>query len=317
MRKGRQRRAGEVARRAGGKPAPAASGGPAPAAITNIPTDLLRTFVAICELGSFTKAANLFELTQPAVSAHMRRLESIIGADLIEKSLSGVALTECGTEVLRHARRILAINDQIVSGGGLQAQPHLVRLGIPNLYAPAVLARLLSENVAVGGEYRLQVRCDHSRGLLRSVRSGYLELAALFASEADLDSGLANWAENLVWVRAPDFVLKPDEPVPLVSSPNLLLPDRVGMATLEKAGRRYEIVFTAFDTLARRAAAVAGLGYVVLPRSVVPEQLVIEAPGILPDLPQLTMGIIARDDLDTTALAPLIARIERVFCTEA
>src|SRR5712691_10172781 len=81
----------------------------------NIPTDLLRTFVAIYQLGSFTKAAHLFELTQPAVSAHMKRLESMIGADLIEKSLAGVTLTECGAEVLRYARRMLAINDQIVS----------------------------------------------------------------------------------------------------------------------------------------------------------------------------------------------------------
>src|SRR5882757_3359182 len=76
----------------------------------NIPTDLLRTFIAICELGSFTKAANLFGLTQPAVSAHMRRLESIIGSDLIEKNTSGVKLTHCGGEVLRQARRILSIN---------------------------------------------------------------------------------------------------------------------------------------------------------------------------------------------------------------
>ena len=55
-------------------------------------------------------------------------------------------------------------------------------------------------------------------------------------------------------------------PVPLVSSPNLLLPDRLAMAALEQANRRYEIVFTAFDTLARRAAAAAGLGYFPLPR---------------------------------------------------
>src|SRR5438477_9590278 len=83
----------------------------------NIPTDLLRTFVAICELGSFTKAAHQFNLTQPAVSAHMRRLETIIGSDLIEKNTSGVKLTVCGNEVLRQARRILAINDQIVASG--------------------------------------------------------------------------------------------------------------------------------------------------------------------------------------------------------
>jgi len=305
MRRGRQRN-GDVLERESDRE-PARSG------MVNIPTDLLRTFVAICELGSFTKAAHLFDLTQPAVSAHMRRLESIIGADLIEKSLAGVILTECGNEVLRYARRILTINDQIVSGGGLQAQPQLVRLGIPNLYTPRVLAKILHENAAIGGEYRLQVRCDHSRGLLRSVRSGYLELAAVFASEIDLADALVHWAEDLVWVRSPDLTLKPDDAVPLVSSPNLLLPDREGMAALEKANRRYEIVFTAFDTLARRAAAEASLGYVVLPRSLVPERLVIEAPGALPELPQVPMGIVARDDLDTAALAPLIASIQRVF----
>jgi DNA-binding transcriptional LysR family regulator len=135
----------------------------------------------------------------------------------------------------------------------------------------------------------------------------------MFANEAELDHALATWAEDLVWVKAADFVFNPDDPVPLVSSPNLLLPDRTGMAALEEANRRYEIVFTAFDTLARRAAAAAGLGYFPLPRSVVTPPLAIEEPGVLPDLPQVTVAIIARDDLDTSALAPLIARIESVF----
>src|SRR5206468_8970969 len=131
--------------------------------------------------------------------------------------------------------------------------------------------------------------------------------------EAELDHALATWAEDLVWVKAADFVLNPDDPVPLVSSPNLLLPDRAGIAVLEQANRPYEIVFTAFDTLARRAAAEAGLGYFAIPRSAVAETLVIEAPGLLPDLPQVNMGIVARDDVDTTALAPLIAKIESLF----
>src|SRR4051812_26089809 len=105
----------------------------------NIPTDLLRTFVAICELGSFTKAAHMFNLTQPAVSAHMRRLETLIGADLIVKNLSGVTLTDCGSEVLRHARRMLSVNDQIVGSGGQQPGLQVIRLGIPNIFAPTKL----------------------------------------------------------------------------------------------------------------------------------------------------------------------------------
>jgi DNA-binding transcriptional LysR family regulator len=101
--------------------------------------------------------------------------------------------------------------------------------------------------------------------------------------------------------------------VPLISSPNVLLPDRTGMETLEQAGQRFDIVFTAFDMMARRAAAASGLGYLVLLRSMVPPPLVAEAAGVLPALPSITMGIVAREDLDTTDLAPLIAAFESVL----
>ena len=57
-----------------------------PNGAANIPTDFLRTFVTICELGSFTKAAHRFGLTQPAVSAQIRKLELMIGGSLIERN---------------------------------------------------------------------------------------------------------------------------------------------------------------------------------------------------------------------------------------
>jgi DNA-binding transcriptional LysR family regulator len=284
----------------------------------SIPTDLLRTFVAICELGSFTKAAHLFGLTQPAVSSHMRRLESIVGADLLQKSLSGVTLTDCGAEVLRQARRILAINDQIVSGFGLQPSIQVIRIGIPNLYAPSKLRLILKECGPAAEPSRVQVRCDHSSGLIRAIRAGHLDLAFALGSEEEMKGALALWPEPVVWVRAPDFSLEEGAAVPLVSSPNLLPPDRIAMAVLEAANRRYEVVFTAFDTKARRAAAEAGLGYCPTPltaaRAMAP--LVIERPGVLPELPNVMKGIIAREDLDTKALAPVIAAFEAVVTAE-
>ena len=283
-----------------------------------IPTDLLRTFVAICELGSFTKAAHLFGLTQPAVSSHMRRLESIIGADLLQKSLAGVSLTDFGAEVLRQARRMLAINDQIVSGVGLQPNLQVIRIGIPNLYAPNKLAGILRQCGQAAEPSRVQVRCDHSSALLRGVRAGHLDLVFALGSEEEMKGSLAEWPEPVVWVRAADFVLAPGAAVPLVSSPNLLPPDRIAMAALEAANRRYEVVFTAFDTMARRAAAEAGLGYCPTPRTaaVAMAPLVIEEPGVLPNLPSVIKGIIARDDLDTWALAPVIAAFETVVTSE-
>ena len=276
-----------------------------------IPTDLLRTFVAICEVGSFTKVAHLFGLTQPAVSSHMRRLESMVGGDLLQKSLSGVTLTDYGVEVLRQARRILAINDQIVGGVGLQPSTQAVRIGIPNLYADK-LAGILRECGRAADPARVQVRCDHSSGLLRSIRAAHLDLAFVLGSEEEMNGALAAWPEPVAWVRAPDFSLQPGAAVPLVSSPNLLPPDRIAMAALEAANRRYEVVFTAFDTMARRAAAEAGLGYCPTPRTAAMAMapLVIEGAGVLPELPNVTKGIVARDDLDTKALAPVIAAFE-------
>jgi DNA-binding transcriptional LysR family regulator len=308
MRRSRTRNGVSLSDREEGDPRPAEG---------NIPTDLLRTFVAICELGSFTKAAQLFGLTQPAVSAHMRRLETIIGSDLIEKNTSGVKLTVCGSEVLRQARRILAINDQIVSSGGQQPSLPVVRLGIPNLFAQTKLKRIVNECRDKIGKSRLQIRCENSGSLLTSIRNGYLDLAFVLGDDTQLKDARSSWSEPLVWARAPEFVWQSSEPVPLISSPNLLAPDRTAMDVLERAGRRYDIVFTAFDMAARRAAAASALGYLVLMRSMVPPPLVEETPGVLPELPGMKMGIIAREDLDTKALAPLITAFEAVLTSRS
>jgi DNA-binding transcriptional LysR family regulator len=279
----------------------------------NIPTDLLRTFVAIYQLGSFTKAAHLFELTQPAVSAHMKKLESLIGADLIERNVAGVNLTTCGEEVLKYARRILLINDQIVSSASLQRALPVIRLGLPNIFASFKLKRILTEGSATVGESRLQVCCDHSPGILRNIRSGYLDLASVMSDETQGSNPLRSWSEDMVWVRAPDFVFDPECAVPLVSSPNVLLPDRIAMDALDQANQPYEIVFTAFDSIARRAGAMAGLGYLPLPRPLVPDGLAIERPGLLPALPPVTIDIIAREELDIASLTPLIDSFEQIL----
>ena len=148
---------------------------------------------------------------------------------------------------------------------------------------------------------------------MRSIGSGYLDLAFVMSDEEEGSSPLRSWSEALVWVRAPDFVFDPDLPVPLVSSPNVLLPDRIAMDALEQANQSYEIVFTAFDSLARRSAAMAGLGYLPLPRPLVPDGLVIERPGLMPALAPVTIDIIAREELDTASLTALIDSVEHIL----
>jgi len=100
--------------------------------MTNIPTELLRTFVAVVDLRSFTRAAQSLGVTQPAVSAQVKRLQQLLGGDLMDKSAPGVLLTSMGENVLAYARRLLAINDQILDmAGEAQTTAPMVRIGMP------------------------------------------------------------------------------------------------------------------------------------------------------------------------------------------
>lgn len=281
----------------------------APNTETNIPTDLLRTFVSISELGSFTKAGRLYRLTQPAISAQMKRLEQIVGADLFERMAPGIRLTSRGLEVLKFARRMLSINDQILGYSQSQSGPN-IRIGIAHMFANYVLQKPVIAAASRSTNARLQIFCDNSENLLQSIRSGYLEIACLIGDEPEVAGALCSWTESLVWVMAPNIVVGDQEPVPLISSPNRVLPDRIAIEALTKANRRYEITVSSSDRNSRHAAARLGLGYLAMPRRSMPSALVVDEHGGLPRLRSMTAGIVTREGVDPEQLTSLIAILE-------
>ena len=261
----------------------------------NIPTDFLRTFVTICELGSFTKAAHRFGLTQPAVSAQIRKLELMIGGGLIERKSPGIGLTDRGTEVLKFARRMLSINDQILAFSGAHTSTPVIRVGIPNVFAVEILHKLATNRTIRAANTSLQICCDSSQNLLQKVRDSYLDIACVIGDEAEVAGASNSWLEEFVWVRAPDAMLDGRTAIPLIGSPQRGLSDRVAMEALGRVNRQCEIILFAYDRIVRHAAAAAGLGYLAMPRRVVPPGLAIEEPGRLPPLRPVTTGFVVRD----------------------
>lgn len=73
----------------------------------------LVSLIAIAETGSFTRAAERLSLTQPAVSQHMRLLESELGARIFDRTHNTFRLTREGEIVLRYARRMLALDNNL------------------------------------------------------------------------------------------------------------------------------------------------------------------------------------------------------------
>lgn len=74
----------------------------------------LRTLATIEETKSFTKAAAMLNLTQPAVSAHIRSLEKELGVTLVIRSPNSVKLTEEGQIAVHYAHRLEAINARML-----------------------------------------------------------------------------------------------------------------------------------------------------------------------------------------------------------
>ena len=77
----------------------------------NLPTELLRTFVTVIEVKSYTHAADLLGRSQPAISLQMKRLEYLVGQPLVVRKGRSVALTDTGDALIGHARQILRLND--------------------------------------------------------------------------------------------------------------------------------------------------------------------------------------------------------------
>lgn len=92
----------------------------------------IRCFCATVELGSFTAAADVLRVSQPAVAEQIRKLEGALGADLFVRAGRGVVPTEAGRAFAEHAARSLrAVEDAADSVGELTAiRSGTVALGV-------------------------------------------------------------------------------------------------------------------------------------------------------------------------------------------
>ena len=272
----------------------------------NIPTDLLRTLIAVIDLRSFTKAAQALGVTQPAVSAQIKRLQSLLGYELLDKSAPGVSLTQRGEIVVAQARRLLAINDEILQLSNGKSPVQTLRVGIPGDYSgsriPATLARFRLRWPDIG----FIVSSGTSDNMLRALKQGELDVVMAVTDTPPVMKARHLWMRQAVWVRSDATRIDPDGPVPLVSYGEDCACQRVAVAALSQAGRRCEFVFTSVSLTSLAAAVGAGFGVVVMPRGrALRNNLYIWEDAPLPPLPQLFCGIYVRDSVARTAAEEL------------
>lgn len=280
----------------------------------NIPTELLRTLVAVVDLRSFTRAANSLGVTQPAVSAQIKRLQTLLDCELLDKSAPGVSLTHSGDLVVNYARRMLSINDQIIDLSAPRLGSRTLRIGIPGDFLTPVLPQLLREINTHFPDIRLSLRTDLFDAMSRDLRQGDLSLLiGLSETGIELDAR-HQWREDMVWVRSPSLTLDPDAPVPLVTLGEGWALHRAAVAALSRAQRSFEVVFIGQSKASIVEAVRCGLGVAAVSarRADVPGIAIWEdAP--LPPIAQLSCGIYLSESADRELLEKLADSIYEVI----
>jgi DNA-binding transcriptional LysR family regulator len=99
--------------------------------------DLLRSFLAIVELGSLNKAAERLRVSQSTLTRQMQALEQEVGGPLLERSPGGVALTATGHVLLDGAKPVLEQFDAVMAGVRQRARGQSADLRVGYLMSAA------------------------------------------------------------------------------------------------------------------------------------------------------------------------------------
>jgi DNA-binding transcriptional LysR family regulator len=264
--------------------------------MTNIPTDLLRTLIAVVDQRSFTKAAAKLGVTQPAVSAQIKRLQFLLGAELFDRSVQGVSLTQQGETVVTYARRLLSINDQIVQIGGNGPRPELaIRVGTPSDFIASTLPATLAQFRERWPDVRFIVRTDYYQPLARQLHSGEIDLLIGLSSTPQPEARHSR-VQEVVWVHSNATRIDANRPVPLVSYGEASVYHQLAVAALKAAGRDWEDVFIGPSFTSLTNALNAGLGVMAITRGrAIEAGIGIWENAPLPKLPVLYSGIFIRE----------------------
>ncbi|WP_439572968.1 LysR substrate-binding domain-containing protein [Phreatobacter sp.] len=268
--------------------------------------DQLRTFMAISDTGSFTRAADVVFKTQSAVSMQMKRLEERVGKPLFERDGRASRLTEDGERLLDYARRIVKLNMEAVSAFSGAELTGRVRLGVPDDYADRYLPEILARFSRSNPRAEVTVVCEPSPMLVDRIKSNDLDIA-IITHCAQQGPALVFRREQLLWVTSARSSVHCDDPVPLAAGRPTCDWRRAATERLDAVGRSYRILYASWNSTAVGAAVMAGLAVSVLPESALrPGMRVLQPADGFPPLPSVSIALL-RNPHEMSQLAEALA----------
>ncbi len=254
--------------------------------------DQLKTFVAIAETGSFTRAADQVHKTQSAVSMQMRRLEERVGKAIFARDGRASRLTEDGERLLAFGRRLIRLNDETLAAFDEAELTGRVRLGTPDDYADRFLPEILARFSQSNPRAEVTVVCAPTPLLVDSIIAGELDVAIITHVREKGPAELIR-REPLLWVGSQRHGAHEIDPLPLALGRPTCNWRLAALDSLELVGRRHRLLYVSWNSTAVGAAVLAGLAVSVLPESAIRQGMRVlgENEGF-PRLPPVDIGLL-------------------------
>jgi DNA-binding transcriptional LysR family regulator len=258
-----------------------------------IPVDLLETFVAVVEAGSFTKAARTLGVGQSTVSQKIARLEATALRQLLDRDTHRLSLTTQGESLLEHARRVIDAHLRLKRSLTETPLRGRLRLGASEDFVLSALPDVLATFARRHPEVDLEVRAGLSHDLYDAFDGGQLDVILVKRRVGDRRGVLA-WRESIRWVGQAEVRIAREDPLQLLLYPAPSVTRARAIEALEAVDRRWRVAFTSASLTGLTAAARAGLG--VMPHSarLMPAGLTLLDPNpglpILPEMEFVVLG---------------------------
>lgn len=256
--------------------------------------DQMKTFVAIAESGSFTRAAENVHKTQSAVSMQMRRLEERVGKSLFVRVGRQSRLTENGERLLHYARRLVQLNDETLAAFDDSELAGLVRLGTPDDYADRFLPEILARFSRSNPKAEVSVVCAPTPNLADLISHDELDVAIIthVQKKGRKHVDLVR-REPLLWVVSARHAVENEMPLPLALGRATCDWRAAAIQALGQQNREHRLLYSSWNSTAVGAAVLAGLAISVLPESALRPgmRVLTEAEGF-PKLPDCEIGLL-------------------------
>ena len=204
----------------------------------SIDSELLRTFVAIADEGGYTKAGEVVNRTQSAVSMQMKRLEEdVVRRPLFLKDGRAISFTAEGQVLLGYARRILKLHSEVFN---TLREPHMVgtvKIGTPDDYVMRFLPGILQRFAQAYPLVQVEVHCESSSQLLQRQD---LDLS-IVTREPGKEIGQILRQERFVWAVGAGFCPQEQTTMPLAMFNTDCFCRQWAINALQASGREFRL----------------------------------------------------------------------------